>query len=1705
MLNSKYDRIRELFEKLNIKRHRFKKASFNVYLDGFKKYQSDRDGRTFYEMQDPGLTKKSDRNKLAKLLASPLESFKTSDKKVKKTLNKVKSKNNARQSTKVSQKGVDIPSSIPASQSSAIYDIETSSDILMPHSSHSAASSSQNAQEITEVPLPSSPNLPNSSQSLKELSLPNESQPGMIMRMRRHKFSQDHVYVTDTAVHLGLTSVYMLNDMYSEGDSYENIMKFLESKYSKIRKLREKKEIGLGAFMKPTFKSYLDDENLRLKANNKGLVIGPDEAEDSMQGFVEMDNFETTDEDYTLSDEDDDTAAITPDASDSDDSTVYNIKTGSSDDSTTPVYKSQKSSTNFVFRNKLLNKRNALQGVLPASFYHVFEKKPVRTYSNPKSRSIVHADNGIPRIGVARKIRGGNKPSKAVPEDTIVIPDDISIDNISDNPAYYHKLTKNLDEKTHLNPTIFDIQSSTDDEDDNEQTSVSDDVYDHSDSINNEIDLEGSAEEDPHAGINYMLSRPVHSQKSRRKGDYMHRRKYRRHMTSPVVIHSLPSTKLHNIKRKKRVTNRHHNLSNSLKHPKSFEIVDSDEEPGIKTYQSLSAVTNRKRTTRNNDIYQKKEPPNKFRKRSKTKYPADKNMYGIPSIPGMFYYGRQTIQGTPQIETVQRLEIPVNDKKVKNPVDFDQPRAISEVIPIHASGRKDTFDSITLKRYEELKLKPNSFIYSKLFQECLKLDGEYLQIDSLEFTLLSVNFTIQTFQDCPECPSLLQGLFQTLQSLLISKKGIPKRTITSLRKCMIQLAQLFWALKKSNHSMLTQLEMLLLTFVKQELQFSMNRKLQLLTIPYEMILVNLVAKFLRSENVSIFNEFDTVQSLLERQYVSVFCSIDSQKMYHYLSAGGGTHSMFLESACIFLSICPNPWKYVVDLSSHLKITSILGFLYFCHSKIPTLVDWEYFINRLDLLKNEMQPSKWILVFSSIPKVIKDLSWNFDEAVLLRMYRVLSYRHFENIGSKRHKSLWYSSLPVSIDIAASDGCLDIYVKMLILYVTHFITPNKKASLLEKIVPIASIQTSTIESLRNRANLMLVLSYLFKQNFVGHYKVIMKGFLDYHTDEGYVAASELLFVLCRYYFSQLHTIPIKIIREVLPTIVNYMNEKQNNISSLSESLRNIVDCFINALTSETNQIRKLHQTVVFSSIFLKMKDVNPDSKIIYILHKILDILLKMMLETQPETLERISDSWRDDLISSLKNIILSPNINSDVLKVQCVSAWICISARLHITAGSVAYIQWPYFGTEDLRSYLELPFYTSMLKYYQPRDIEFLQDELLIALIKYLPVPKAKFFDEYFTILSSQDFMKEYIHFKNGLNVSNLTRNDIDIFKQQISVKVLSCIVVHVHKKSSQQKNFNLLLLFIKSLAKQYDIAKKHKSDFNQYRTYAIRMVRYLSTVLDTQLNDIPEFLILKRELSINKLSISLGDELDSMAGVDEIYSLLMNEYIHSLKNEDFSHFQNELVSYGLGGEVFIGTDESNSLIIFLACLVSAHIELLNTLSRSWIHLGNWFSILSTLLCEKPILTKDELVHIIKVLTLMTKVSGTAKYPYTYYEVISVTNVYRILARIDLYLSGFEDRKEFVNSLDTLRGLDSNVVLNVNRNLFLPLASAELKAKVKSIYSENASLLRAVVTPNADPTCLEAKRKEKIRISEKVLAHITSAPNTLCSMPALENFI
>ncbi|VEU20812.1 DEKNAAC101771 [Brettanomyces naardenensis] len=1763
MLNRKYTKLRKFYGSLGVKRHRFKKKSFEAYLDDFKKYQTGRDGQSFYEMQDQALDDSRDQRHLLELLQVSLEDVETTDEEE----DDEEKVNEEAEEDKAIVEANDLSSLEISSNPSTV---NPASPIILEDGGDDASqqvifTTDRGRGRVIEESLPVSPQGNDPPITANELEIretdnisdtPSSHAPVPVTsevsrRTRRHNFLQDHVYVTDTAIHLGLATAYFLNDMYEEGKSYDDIVNFLETIYRRKRDERKAKEVGLGPYSKPTFRSYLDDENRHLMEEERHLIIGQNEREDSLRGFLDVDdrNFNTSDEDYVFHDDRDDVTTSLP-AADSQGSGVFEIPSDSgSDNDNVPLQASE----DFVFRNRQLNRKNALHGVLPNSFYRIERTPHTRTYRSTSSRRTNYEGPLLP--GIARRKKIVHRQSSATNEEMrlFLASDADSPDKQEANPADYHRLESTLCKAPNDGASVFDVPSSDSSVDglssDSDRLSaverspigesekkddrITIDDYDmFIDEMREGMDMYGSAEEDSHTGVNYMLSKGSGSSRKSVKSRKRTNRSLGTRMSTKRSRVSLPGIRRGVRRAPTHSRPRHPRRSRTpyfAAHPATRasplyskrEVIwlsdgDEDKRPAEGIHRNnegelpvFSDISNLSYRVRAPDKSSDPQPPRIASappSSKKDRQPVRKEVgsWNVSKLRDVFYFGRNKVNGTPQIEgnlpadpNGNTAEDKRRDHHITSIRGGDIFAQTVHRLDHTVSDLRDTtfnLDDITLQAYKRLQLRPNAVVYSNLVRECLKLDGDYFKEGEMILEYSTVRFSVSSCGPFTELPGLMETLFEAIQLSLTEVKTFTRKHLVQLRKSLIRVTQLLWNLKHADINILKAIGKLVLKFIGDGLDGLKSHKLQLLCLPYQLMLLDLMHKFMRQLRDPEYQDYERWFSAVEKAYITAFCSLPSSKVYSYLKgAESGGDSFFLESGTLFLSLSANPWQYVAELSKikHFKLHNVFNFLYFVHSRIPVVVDWEYFIHEMDNLRTETNPEKWKLVFYSLLRVIQDLSWTFEEDLLVKMYRLLSYSRFENVGSKRPAVLWYSSLPASTLFLKRDGCLDMYLKFLVLYVKSYLDPTRQSNLMEKLVPIAAVKTSTITLLKNRANVMLVMSYLFKRDFGGHFSVIFKALLEFRNAEAYRTTIELLLVLSRCYFSQFQKLPLGIIKRALPQVVSAINNDEISISVVAESLRNLVDCFENQLGDGIDDRGKLIQAIDLACILLKLEKVDSASRVSYVPNSILATLNKVLEMTDSKIFFSIESKLKNELLGSLKSVILSASVNNDPLKVKCLSLWIYLSSRLNVTAGSLTYIEWQYFGDKAVRTKFELPFYTSLLKYYRPVDLRYLHDNLFAILMSNLPLLINPFFYSFFVALAEQEFMNKYVSFRSGLNASRFSAQDLKNYREQLSVKILARLVMELKKSGADDKYRGFLTLYIKALEKEYSYQKRIGADLTTYNQYATRIVRYLYTVVGDMIKDLPEFVVLKRELSITQILSSLSEQLESVSSTSELYLLLESEYISSLERDNFEQFKSELVTYCVENDGFIDDEERVSPIVPLSTLLASHLGLILGDRKFWIHLANWFSIFTDLVCKKRSFVKSEVWHIVKLLTLLTRISGTGNFPYNYYEISVTKNAYIIIGQLSLFLLGFEDRLDFIRSIDVIRGVDAQVDLPIDRDLFISLSSTDLDKQVGKIYADHNLVLSRTLHPISNPSLLASISQERAEVSSSVMGLITNS--------------
>lgn len=1759
MLNRKYTVLRKFYESLGVKHHKFKKRTFDLYLEDFKKYQTGRDGRTIYEAGDQVLEESQDRRTLRGLLTTSLEDVETTDEEEIEeeqpeeeqpvvASSQVQDDSEQLLATADRRRARVIDDSLPTTQASvqrdsmgtndlpavsdppAISDLPAVSDLpaMSDPPDHSddpsirdipssprgplplSSPTSQTSPSIFAIPdVPPAPGLSAASSTGSDaLALYDAPPQDYNRRMRRHKFSQDHVYVTDTAVHLGIATAYSLNDMYEDGKSYAEIMAFLDDVYQKKRDYRRRKEIGYGPFSKPTFKAYLDDENRHLRDN--GHVESTLEKGDHVD---DQDNDIDLDEEYILQD--------TQQSVQSDD--VFKIPSDDDDDDSPKRFGLASSQdTEFVFRQHTLKKKSALHGVLPNSFYRLNAANTshsTTTYRGKAARP--------PAKGVAR--RKSTYRSTSVPAyniDQFVTSEDEVSEH--ENPADYHIVDREIatpdDLESLSSPSVGEL-SDLESEESDDGVSVND--YDmFIDRLKTGMDMEGMAMEDHHSGINYMLSKASSKRRStsaapRRK--HTNRNRKRRPFAQPARIKKsrLPSKKSQPSSRS----------NQAILYPQDESIWLSDEEdplersapPQLIDISNVAMDSNRsektvRRTYSRSATERSHTGTRTYSARSgstvRRSKPAETNTRSVqalkrkptktaPQIPwdkgkidSFFYFHRDPVHGTAQLEgdrPVPEEPVLLEDREdkmaIKNPNIFIETVNKLDRAFSHDRVSSEQLDKVTLKTFASFQLKPKSIVHSNLIEECLQLEGDYRRDGDIVFEYDSVRFTIDE-HNLSSVPELMQSLLAAIHASFTDTSKFSKRLLLQLKKCLVKTIWLLWTLHSGSPKSLRHVGRQLLKFIR-EMRLA-DEKLLSFVVPYELVLMDLMHKFMHNCKDPEFAEYERETLALEKQYIGLFCSMDVSKVHRYFSDDEDGYSVYYESACLFCRFSSNPWQHVAELakSRRFHVSRVMNFLYFLNSQSPVLVDWEYFIGELETLGKNRSPVVWKMLFKSVLNVIHDLGWSFEEDLLVKMFRLLSESRFENIGTQRPGAVWYASLPRTVIFSERDGCLDMYLKFLVLYVQKYADSSKQSSLIEKLVPIAAIKTSTIPLLKNRANLMLVMSYLFNRDFVHHFKIIFRALLHIKTADAYRTALELILVLSRCYHMQFQKLPMGIIRGALPKVIDSVNDGHISVSAVAESFRNLTDCFARQLVSDIGEKSQLGAAVDLACILVRFNQLDSGSRVAHVPVVILSTVKRCLEMTDNQVLESMAPKLKNELVVSLKTVITSEEVHNDRLKAQCLDLWIYTSWRLQATASSLLIIEWPCFATETIRTKFELPFHTALLNYYQPVDLCNHQEILLSSLLRHLPVVQDPFFHAYFIALAKQSFMQPYISFKSGLNPSRFTERDVATYRQQITVKVLARLVGQTKKSNFDKKYTDQLGIFVKALEAEFNRQKVVSKSFVQYKDYVTRICRYLYTVIRDQVERIPEFHVLRRDLSITQMLTSLSDQLESVSSKDELYLLLEDLYIRSIVSGKFRTFRADLVNYCLESNGFIDEEQRTSPLLLIAVVVCVHTQLALADHEHWVYLMDWFAIFTDLIERKVGLNGTELCHVIKVLTYLTRLSNTGGDTYKYYEDSTVKNVYLILTRLSLCLIGYEDRQDFYRSIHVLAGVDNDGDIPVDPTLFASLAPTELDHQIETLYTEKNLVLQRFLNLVTKPDVLAAASAKRIEARTNFLHQISA---------------
>ncbi|KAG7877934.1 hypothetical protein KL905_001200 [Ogataea polymorpha] len=1535
MLNRKYIKLRHFYERHQVAKHRFKKKDFNVYLEDFKRYQATRGrgGKAYYEAIEDRLSSKADRRYLLRLQRMELEQVSTDEsedsvEEINPGVNESISLISDEEEPATRGEPPSAAQNTTADAGNSQVSIDLSSPPTTPVSVRSISLEPRPLPNATPGPTNSSNVSPESPQQLRtgtqqmleEYSIPELD---FSRRTRRHKFSQDHVYVTDTAVYLGLSSIYQLNDLYEQGKSYQDIMTYLESVYSEKRKEREKKEIGYGPFYKPSFAAYLASETHKLAEQNN-LTKEVDMSDSSEDEYVE-------DEPPIPS------SPVFASRVHSQNDDFSEMKAARYDEINEPGQENQEDA--FIFSNRILKRKNSMEGVAPKSFSKLNKSQAIGR---------LQRERRAPRPGLARK-----RNHKHARNDEFA--------DFLTNEDFQTEIRPFKYEKTEEGHTPLESAPTVESADEMNVLSSASSDSDVTELFEVMINKD-YAEEDRSAGINYMLNRAQNTKgetksKPRRPriGTYRQRRS-----ETPSVRYG------------RRVFQR---TSESLsKRPMDQMIWISDDEDKIyaddpsKRPENYTPTTNHKR---------RKRVP----------------FIGNPGDPKHFYYQRRRIVGTAQLEDIAKEEV----MEVRQPLQ-NKTNTYADVLDRlgkKTSQRALYMGDLSLDKYQDFDPGKSSFINSKLFHACLNEDGDYYKHEPIEFTFGNLHYSLDKF-NTEKTPRLTEALLKQLFTSL-AKQAFSEDDRNCIRKAYIRILQLIWNMIKWSRHDFMKLAKVLLASCWTFLDLTAEAKIKILFAPFHLTLATLTGRLIRQLKED-HQGFDHVIVKLQRQISKLACSISKT---HFYCALKDNSSKFSESMSMFLALCPNPWKNVASLAKEheLPFENVVSYLYFLHSQRPVLVDWEFFIHEIEALKDDNDIQRYRTVLSTIMKVIRELNWNFEELLLVKIYRLISYHRFENIGSMKRVTC---HVPLSLTISESDGCLDMYIRFLTLHVQQYMEPEKRMSLIEKVTPVSDISTCTVKLLGNRICLLMVMTRLFKHDFSKQVANLFGVLIAFGSTSAYEHTLDLVSSYTQCQFEVFQKVPLSLLRGCLAHIIDSINTMRLTSDVSLEKLRYLAKQLWDAAIDDREDGQLGHYLLLFTTL-LKIRT----SHLSAVIQRTMDATRKLIW-MKPTAFHNLSPKIRTELLSALKSIVMAPELLNDSLKKSSIHLWVHISSVTGVVVDALIQLEWQYFGTAAMRSKYELAFFTSVITFYRDHQTSASSfSEMFTVFLQKLADTCTKDLFDFCKLLAQQNEHSGYLEFRTGKNLSDMTMEEFSGQIMRVSIRILARLVVGAKKGKEQDADY--LKLFVKSLSDVYKRSivqgkfEKPKEDF-------VTLVRYLNTVASSVLQTVPEFIDLRHELAIEDVQAPLNERFESTDSMTDLMILLESEYINSLINYRLELFQDDVVADVDELPILEVNPLHKSVFYSLLIIVSLHLHEIPTDKSHWIHLQNWLEIILLAVKKRRSFSQADVWTLVRLITLCSEMGAYKTMNQNSWRQCSDI-LYQLLNHLSVAFLGYEDMTDF----------------------------------------------------------------------------------------------
>lgn len=921
---------------------------------------------------------------------------------------------------------------------------------------------------------------------------------------------------------------------------------------------------------------------------------------------------------------------------------------------------------------------------------------------------------------------------------------------------------------------------------------------------------------------------------------------------------------------------------------------------------------------------------------------------------------------------------------------------------------------------------PQKFLSSALLQHVLKDEDHFYRNKNFRLKYLGTSIEFEVPLKSENTISKIQAFLNVLYGSL-SSRALKYDEIKQLRKCLITIIMIISNMKIDCIDIIPKVGLEFNSFLNRFKKGYIDDKLFCVLAPYFLLYMKMLQKYLPTSSEYI-SSFQNSRSWLCKKIAFHVCNISFENIFI------NGKSVILESLYLFLKCTNNPWSYV-ELALHSKdidVLNVTNFLYFCNSYKKVEMDWEYYTTIL--IKNcdhqLKQPRVLTLLrntFASVLKIKRELGWDLEDQLLVKMFRILAEYKFDNIGcSLTPKASIYPNIPATNAITDDDGCLDIYFKVLDIFTKQYLSENTR-ELVERLIPVRSTFGYNPYQLHNRAKVLLMMVYMFDQDLMGGIYSVLNDMI--RNASSYSLKSSLALIIT--VIKQTPRKPYNVVRKFLPVIIHQINKCQKE----KEVLMLLKDAILGVNELLNGQdISYMKRMLEFFGIILKIKDVEVSSGIDIAINKSFAIIMQQFeftngIKITERDQQRLKKSL-DDIIENSKRRILDDGDFPLENKKIYLKFWLYFSSKIGKPALQLLYTEWNYFGTVELRTKLELTFYQFLSKWF---DLESVKLELLIVFFKNLVQPNIDL-----STLFNQICSKEILRI-NDLTLKNVSKIYFEKEKLLITRKCLSALFQYQDKKMVDK----IISHFVISL-------KAQLVDYSS-KEYVQNVCFYLFNIADDKI-DVPEWDYLVSELKLDTTTQSISKKLQFVESVDDIAIVLEKNYINSIATNSPEKFMDQFI-------IFLKNSLNYSDNIQALCLiVQFHINaVIKAESIHWLHLFNWVKTLYAYISEQS--AKLDISPILKLLISISRLNALFNFNYDhrfYYNSI-LFSVYQILDWICTQFLGFKDNVFFLDNFWKFAAFDP--IIN-NNNASFDMAyhnNISLEKKLGVLYKVSETLV------------------------------------------------